>query len=100
MKSLIIQAALVFSPLFAKGQTIPDQLKSDFKRARLENNYVLYAKAKEQLIQLFKTTGFTDEDLQTGYLIAQEFRDVSLFQFIETHDKNHNHSNCTKHNNQ
>ncbi|WP_430404734.1 hypothetical protein [Fluviicola sp.] len=100
MKSFFIQASFILSPLFVEGQSIPDQLKLDFKQAKTENNYSLYSKAKEQLILLFKTTDFTDEDLQTGYLVAQEFRDVSLFQFIETRDKSHNHSNCTKHNNQ
>ncbi|WP_300665357.1 hypothetical protein [Fluviicola sp.] len=100
MKSLFIQTLLVLSPLFVKGQAIPDQLKLDFKQAKAENNYSLYSKAKEQLVQFFQTSTINDEDLQAGYLIAQEFRDVSLFLFIETYDKHHQHSNCTKHNNQ
>ncbi len=100
MKSFLIQASFILSPLFVKGQSIPDQLKLDFKKAKTENNYSLYSKAKEQLIQFFQTSEINEEDLQASYLIAQEFRDVSLFQFIETHDKSHNHSNCTKHNNQ
>lgn len=100
MKSIVIQASFILVPLFSKGQQITDQLKSDFKQAKTENNYQLYAKAKEQLVQILQAITVSDEDLQTSYLIAQEFRDVSLLLLIENQDKNKKHSNCTKHNNQ
>lgn len=100
MKSILIQVLPVLFPLFAKGQNIPAQLKNDFKQAKTENSYSHYAKAKEQLIQWFESTEVTAEDIRDAYLIAQEFRDASLLLFIETKDKNHHHSNCTKHNNQ
>lgn len=98
MRKLILQIVFGAGSFIASGQQIPERLTQDFQQAKKIDDYQLYSKAKEELIVLLKSGKLTEEDMHVCYRIAQEFRDVKFFLYIESLDTDHKHSNCSKHN--